>query len=544
MLGEDTLFERQLKDFQEIENDPNRNVDEREDLLRDQRLYALELLTTTKLNNPQIQRKLQDKFGLDAEESEEVLNFALGEEDGIGESKTNEQGDDLAKVDEDFEKFEGKGIELGDTVQIMDLEGNTTPVPEATVYAMDEALGDDGDMHLTIEVTGSDNEDEQEWYREDQYQIILLKKVGESETDEQEVKEDTKSDLLDIANSKLGWAVAEQLKSILDTPSPEGIEEAELNHNAIRMIYRFLKERPEAEAKNAVEAIEWWVDEGYGDPDIIETKTNEQEEVNEATTSCPRCGGKLDVVNDDVRGEWERIDYYCPKCKRDFSRKIEFDQAGMTTSDEWDDEEGEPVAETKTNEEEIEEENKVDTVSNDPSFERAVEKFAQVESDENKNVDEEEVKEDLYDEPEHQPSVEPAGFLSRSDAQDLCAAWELIGSMDDDPHVRTMADEKAEELHSLISAAQPEGEEENVEVDPSVEYKDPGEYRESKTNEDEVKESYGNVYIKADIEKGLSKEEIIKKIQDRYPDIGDEQAAEIYGGVVSGKGGGWGNNLG
>jgi len=56
---------------------------------------------------------------------------------------------------------------------------------------------------------------------------------------------------------------------------------------------------------------------------------------------------------------------------------------------------------------------------------------------------------------------------------------------------------------------------------------------------EEVKESYGNVYIEADIEKGLSKEDIIRKIQDRYSDITDEQAAEIYAGVVSGKGGGW-----
>ena len=49
---------------------------------------------------------------------------------------------------------------------------------------------------------------------------------------------------------------------------------------------------------------------------------------------------------------------------------------------------------------------------------------------------------------------EDTGFLSRTDAQDLCAAWELIGSMDDDPHVRTMADEKTQELHSFITAAE------------------------------------------------------------------------------------------
>jgi transposase-like protein len=67
----------------------------------------------------------------------------------------------------------------------------------------------------------------------------------------------------------------------------------------------------------------------------------------EATVNCPRCGGDLRVEDDDVRGEWERITYYCPECKRDFERKIEYDQGGMTTADYWIDEEGTPVDEAR-----------------------------------------------------------------------------------------------------------------------------------------------------------------------------------------------------
>ena len=77
-------------------------------------------------------------------------------------------------------------IDIGDTIQIMDKEGNTTPVPKAIVRDKDEALSSDGDMYPTYEITGSEDEDEQEWYSEEEYQIILLEKANESKVDEGE----------------------------------------------------------------------------------------------------------------------------------------------------------------------------------------------------------------------------------------------------------------------------------------------------------------------------------------------------------------------
>lgn len=72
-------------------------------------------------------------------------------------------------------------------------------------------------------------------------------------------------------------------------------------------------------------------------------------------------------------------------------------------------------------------------------------------------------------------------------------------------------------------------------VMPFLEYKDA--HNESK----ELEESYGNVYIEADIKRGLSKEQIVKKIQDRYSHIGAAQAAEIYDAVESGGDAPWEN---
>ena len=98
---------------------------------------------------------------------------------------------------------------------------------------------------------------------------------------EKEAVKESSSDLVDIANTRLGWSVAEQLKSILDNPTPTGIEDAELNSNAVRLIYRFLKNRSEEEAKAAVEAIEDWVKEGLGDPDVLEGKVPDDKDSEE-----------------------------------------------------------------------------------------------------------------------------------------------------------------------------------------------------------------------------------------------------------------------
>jgi len=73
-----------------------------------------------------------------------------------------------------------KAVKQGDTVQILDKEGNTVIVPHTEVHQVDEALGNDGEMYTTVEVTGSEDEDEQQWYSEEQYDIVVLKSASES----------------------------------------------------------------------------------------------------------------------------------------------------------------------------------------------------------------------------------------------------------------------------------------------------------------------------------------------------------------------------
>lgn len=67
-----------------------------------------------------------------------------------------------------------EGVEIGDEVQVKDKEGNIIVVPKAIVADKDEMLGDDGEMHTAIMIGDLANEDEQQWYREDEYQIIPL----------------------------------------------------------------------------------------------------------------------------------------------------------------------------------------------------------------------------------------------------------------------------------------------------------------------------------------------------------------------------------
>lgn len=55
-----------------------------------------------------------------------------------------------------------------------------------------------------------------------------------------------------------------------------------------------------------------------------------------ASVACPICGGGLEVRGDDLRGEWERIDYYCSDCDDIYTRLITFQtQSSMVASDEW-----------------------------------------------------------------------------------------------------------------------------------------------------------------------------------------------------------------
>ena len=84
-------------------------------------------------------------------------------------------------------------------------------------------------------------------------------------------------DLIAMCESWEGWAVAAQLGDILlATQSPasrwaERIEDAELNPSAIAVIYGFCSRRRDRyEAADRVcRAIEMWVEEGYGDTDVL-----------------------------------------------------------------------------------------------------------------------------------------------------------------------------------------------------------------------------------------------------------------------------------
>jgi len=85
------------------------------------------------------------------------------------------------------------------------------------------------------------------------------------------------SDLVDIANSRLGWAVAQQLEKILENPTSEGIDEAGLNLNAIKLIYQLVKTRKDDESELVKSAIEAWVEAGFGPSEVVESKIEEKE---------------------------------------------------------------------------------------------------------------------------------------------------------------------------------------------------------------------------------------------------------------------------
>lgn len=75
----------------------------------------------------------------------------------------------------------GPSIDVGDEIQILDVEGNTTVVPHALVY---DVSATEPSGALAVEITGSENEDELQWYDEDEYQIVLLKKANETKVKE------------------------------------------------------------------------------------------------------------------------------------------------------------------------------------------------------------------------------------------------------------------------------------------------------------------------------------------------------------------------
>jgi len=106
--------------------------------------------------------------------------------------------------------------------------------------------------------------------------ITDLLKLLQEKVDSKDDVNESSQDLVDILATHEGWAVAEQFKKILDNPTSEGIEDAELNPNAVRIIYRFLNKRAgDVTADEVAEAIEKWVEKGWGPEDVIESKVDE-----------------------------------------------------------------------------------------------------------------------------------------------------------------------------------------------------------------------------------------------------------------------------
>jgi len=111
-----------------------------------------------------------------------------------------------------------ESIEVGDTIQILDKEDNATIVPEATVKQKDEVLGSDGNMYPTYEVTGSEDEDEQQWYSEEQYQVVLLKKATKESDGVEEAPEEGAEERKELEETK----EIKQMYKKAGLPAPDG----------------------------------------------------------------------------------------------------------------------------------------------------------------------------------------------------------------------------------------------------------------------------------------------------------------------------------
>jgi len=160
--------------------------------------------------------------------------------------------------------------------------------------------------------------------------------------------ESEKSDLVAICKSKYGWAVAEQIESLLDVvieESPrdyvDALEDLRLNINAVRMIYKFLKGRKESLAKDAIAAMKEWQE--YIGPleSVSGTSKDEVDRILEGTLSpeeavgrgrmggpyaagpggtcvCPECGAE----SSHAAGE-PCTDKDCPECGAKMTRKVQ-----------------------------------------------------------------------------------------------------------------------------------------------------------------------------------------------------------------------------
>lgn len=145
-----------------------------------------------------------------------------------------------------------ESIKVGSVVQILDKKGNTVIVPEAKVKQIDTALGRDGNEYTAVEITGSVNEDDQEWYSEEDYQIVLLEMKTKPKDSFEEFISYLKENFSKFSveqKAKVASILPCRLQEEVKTPSKaqllkEGLHKAEMQ-TALEQIELLEKEKQE-----------------------------------------------------------------------------------------------------------------------------------------------------------------------------------------------------------------------------------------------------------------------------------------------------------
>ncbi|MHA1288850.1 MAG: hypothetical protein ACTSPB_15775, partial [Candidatus Thorarchaeota archaeon] len=246
---EDTPFNQTLHEFQKVELDPDKNKDDgSSDITPAQAVTVFE--------------KTLEKCQHALDESEEWSDLVAIAKSKLGWAVAQQ----MEKILED---------PTADGIEAAELNTNAVEM----IYKFVGPRTDSSSKEVAQAI--------QDWVEEGYGDPSIL-------GDEMEFDDDKSSDgdLVAIVKNKLGWSVADQLQSILDDPSVEGIENAELNTNAVRLIYGFVGQREDEESKEVAQAIQDWVEEGYGDPSVLES-------VEEADEKC----GDKEVKEETVEEE-------------------------------------------------------------------------------------------------------------------------------------------------------------------------------------------------------------------------------------------------
>ena len=123
----------------------------------------------------------------EAEPEPEEIEGGFVPEDTDDTEEEEEEEEEEEDMDESKKVNERIDIKKGSIVQIMDISGSAVIVPKAEVKDIDIAY--DGDGNVAVEITGNPDEDEQLWYSEGDFQIIVL---SESKKKSKEVTKESK----------------------------------------------------------------------------------------------------------------------------------------------------------------------------------------------------------------------------------------------------------------------------------------------------------------------------------------------------------------